>query len=169
MRLFRTMIRIVFSAVAEGAVKMASVIGYYGETITGREYMQHYGFTSRPLAGAEGVMVREGNHIIAIASDDRRYRVHVENGEVCIYTDEGDRIHLQRNRNIAITCGAKLTVDCPLVEMTGDLLVNGDITGDQDVFDQGGTKSMSGMRQVYDNHTHPGDSGGSTGTPYQDM
>ena len=70
--------------------------------------MQHYGFTSRPLAGAEIIIINEGNNYIGIASDDRRYRIALEDGEVALFTDEGDKIHLKRNRNIEITCGNKL-------------------------------------------------------------
>lgn len=36
--------------------------------------------------------------------DDRRYRVQaLKDGEVVIYTDEGDRIHLKRERTIEVT------------------------------------------------------------------
>ena len=73
------------------------------------ERVQNYGFTSRPLDGAEGVVIyMAGNqdHGVVIAVDDARYRIKsMEKGEVAIYTDEGDRIHLRRNNEIEIVTG----------------------------------------------------------------
>lgn len=41
---------------------------------------------------------------VVLAVDDRRYRVQaLKDGEVVIYTDEGDRIHLKRERTIEVT------------------------------------------------------------------
>lgn len=102
------MIRGIVKAVTEGLIKLFSASCRVGETIDNREYFQHYGFTSRPLAGAELVIINEGNHYIAIASDDRNYRIAVENGEVALYTDEGDKVHLKRDKTIEIVSGNKL-------------------------------------------------------------
>ena len=112
------MIRATIQSVIEGAIKRFNEAGRPGETFTSREYMQHYGFTSRPLAGAEGVIVNQGNHYILIATDDRRYRVAVEAGEVCLYTDEGDQIRFKRNKEIYVKSGNKLTA-----EVTNDVTV----------------------------------------------
>ena len=105
------MIRAIIQSVIEGAIKRFTASGRSDETITNREYMQHYGFTSRPLAGAEAVVIKEGNHIVMIASDDRRYRIGIEDGEGCLYTDEGDHIRLKRGKEIYIKSGNKLTAD----------------------------------------------------------
>lgn len=102
------MIRGIVTAITEGFIKLFSSSGRTGESFDEREYFQHYGFTSRPLAGAEIIIIREGNHIIAVASDDRRYRLAIENGEVALYTDEGDKIHLKRDKTIEIVSGNKL-------------------------------------------------------------
>lgn len=103
------MIRGIVTSVIEGLIKLLAATGRSGETFANREYFQHYGFTSRPLSGAEVIIIKEGNHYIAIASDDRRYRLAVEDGEVALYTDEGDKIHLKRDRTIEIVSGNKLT------------------------------------------------------------
>lgn len=102
------MIRGIVQSVMEGLIKRFSAAGRLGETFANREYFQHYGFTSRPLSGAEMIIIHEGNHYIAIASDDRRYRLAVEDGEAALYTDEGDKIHLKRDKTIEIVSGNKL-------------------------------------------------------------
>lgn len=105
------MIRGIIQSVIEGVIKRFSASGREGESFTSREYIQHYGYTSRPLSGAEAIIINEGNHIIMIASDDRRYRIAIESGEVCLYTDEGDHIRFKRGKEILIKSGNKLTVE----------------------------------------------------------
>ena len=104
------MIRSIITSVAEGAIKRFSGTGRKNETFTDREYFQHYGFTSRPLAGAEAIVLKKGNNVIVVASDDRRYRLALEDGEVGLYTDEGDSIHLKRGNEIRVTT-EKLIID----------------------------------------------------------
>lgn len=105
------MVRSIISSVTEGVIKRFAGSGRTDETFTNREYFQHYGFTSRPLNGAEGILIKDGNNVVLIASDDRRYRLQLQDGEVALYTDEGDAIHLKRNKEIHITTGGKLVVD----------------------------------------------------------
>jgi len=97
------MIRAIINAVSGGVRAIFSASGRAGETFESREYLQHYGYASRPLSGAEAILIKEGNHIMMIASDDRRYRLALEEGEVAIYTDEGDKIHFQRGKTIEVT------------------------------------------------------------------
>ncbi|MFH1028479.1 MAG: phage baseplate assembly protein [Pseudomonadota bacterium] len=113
------MIRGRISQVIEGVIKRFSAAGRSMETITSREYFQHYGYTSRPLAGSEGIIIREGNHIVMIASDDRRYRVSLDDGEVALYDDQGQKVHLKRNNEIHVVCLGKLTAD-----VTNDVEIN---------------------------------------------
>lgn len=145
------------------------------------ERFQEYGFTSHPHAGAEAIVLALGgntDHGAIIAVDDRRYRLTgLAAGEVAIYDDQGQVIHLKRDGHIhiygcnqlTVTAAEKITFDAPLVECTGDLLVGEDISATGEIADAAGVKKMSGMRQVFDSHTHPGDSGGTTGTPNQGM
>lgn len=99
------------------------------------ERPQNYGFTSRPLDGAEAFVAFLGgkrDHGVVIAVEDRRYRVKsLEKGEVAIYTDQGDKIVLKRGGTIEATCSTKFKITAPLVETSADLKVNGklDVTG----------------------------------------
>lgn len=131
------------------------------------ERFQNYGFTSVPHPGAEGIGLAVGgvrSHMVVVAVDDRRYRMKsLEEGEVALYTDEGDYVLLKRGRIIEVKAGSKVSVDAPLVETTGDLHVKGSITCDNQVSDQKG--SMQGMRDTYNGHNN----GPSTTTPPQQM
>jgi len=92
------------------------------------ERFQQYGFTSVPLEGAEVLCVFLGggrDHGIAFAIDDRRYRLTgLKNGDVALYTDEGTRIVLSRDKTVTITeCdelkieASHMHVDCDTLEI----------------------------------------------------
>lgn len=149
-----------------------------GETRDGVERFQEYGFTSHPHPGAEAAVVfaaGDRSHGLIVAVDDRRYRMkNLQQGEVAVYTDEGDYIKLARGRVIEIVAGDKLdvtapevvvkastsvTLDTPTVHCTGDFSADGEVSD--------GVRSMSADRAIYNGHNHPGDSGGTTGTPNQ--
>jgi len=144
------MVRSIISSVTEGVIKRFSGSGRSDETFTNREYFQHYGFTSRPLKDAEGIVIKDGNNIILIASDDRRYRIQVEDGEVALYSDEGDKIHFMRGKVIEITSGAKVTIKAPAVELAG-----------------GSLRKLIDERLVdaFNSHTHPTAALGSPSMP----
>jgi phage baseplate assembly protein V len=73
----------------------------------GVERAQQYGFSSHPKSKAECFVVFCGaasDHPVILSVDDRNYRIiGSEPGEVIIYTDEGDTIHLKRKNIIEVT------------------------------------------------------------------
>jgi phage baseplate assembly protein V len=159
------------------------------EVKDGLEHFEPYGYTSRPKPGAELLAAfldgDRSNGVILVASD-RRYRIAaLEEGEVAIYTDEGDSIILKRGRLIEVTtetfrvnAGTAIELIAPTitgeassgVTLTTPLVsASGSVTAAVDVSDQGGAKTMAGMRSAFNTHTHPGDSGGTTGTPNGSM
>ncbi len=64
------------------------------------EVMAHWGFTSHPHPGAECAYLSVGGvraHGLVIAVDDRRYRLtNLVEGEVALYDDLGQVVHLTR-------------------------------------------------------------------------
>lgn len=160
------------------------------------ERFQNYGFTSHPHPEAEAAVVFVGgnrDHGLIIAVDDRRYRLTgLQEGEVALYTDEGDKIVMKRNRVIEVTtetlrvnANTKVEINTPLFEVnatdkasiTTDLMevdapsatFSGNVTADGDVSDANG--SMQEMRSVYNSHHHAGvqTGGGSTAAPTESM
>lgn len=132
------------------------------ETRDDVERFQDYGFTSHPHPGAEAVaacVAGSRDHVLVIKVDDRRYRLAgLAQGEVAIYTDEGDKIVIKRGGTIEVTASTKVVLDTPLVECTGDVTVAGTLTADVDVVADG--VSLVG-------HVHGGVSAGivNTGVP----
>jgi len=147
-------IRVIISKITDGTLRLFSAAGRTGETFSNREILQHYGFASSPKAGASGIVIVKDNQVFLVASDDSRYRVALENGEVALYTDEGDRFHFKRGRKVEIKAGTLLNIVTPRMVLTGDLIVSGQVS------DAAG--SMAAMRETYNTHTHGSPSGTTT-------
>ncbi len=136
------------------------------------ERFQNYGTTSFPLPGAEGIMVCvSGNrdHGIVISMDDRRYRPkNMQPGESAQYDDLGQKIHLTRNGIVITGAGLPVTItDTPKVRCETAIL---ECTGEiKDRCDLADGRTMSGMRAVYDIHTHNDPQGGAVSVPNQAM
>ncbi|MGG2139901.1 phage baseplate assembly protein V [Symbiopectobacterium sp. RP] len=171
----RAVVRGVNSAMACQQVDIAMIAG---ETKAGVEYLEPYGFTSTAHSGAEGValfLAGDRSHGIVINVADRRYRLKgLKEGEVAIYSDEGDSIVLKRGRLIEATTETfilnaknKVVLNTALIETSGAIKAEKSITSAAEVQDKIG--SLSTMRKQYNSHAHSGDSGGMTGTPTQGM
>lgn len=132
------------------------------------EYAQDYGFSSHPHPGAEAIAVSVAgsrDHVVAIKVGDRRYRLRgLAQGEVALYTDEGDRVVLKRGGTIEVVASTKVRLVSPLVEMTGDLHVDGAVTVGESVTAQG---DVVGQGTSLHTHKHGGVSigGAQTGAP----
>lgn len=131
------------------------------EALDGAEHWQPYGLTYKPHAGAEALVLAVGGHrahSVVIACADRRYRLtSLEDGEVALYSDEGDKVHLKRGRVIEvltetlnITASTAVNIDTPVINTTGQIISAGDQVAD-------------GISQV--GHRHELSSGGETLEP----
>ncbi|MCO7608650.1 phage baseplate assembly protein [Pseudomonas chlororaphis] len=108
-----------------------------GEVNDDMEHFEPYGFTSNPLAGAEGIATFLGgdrSHAVVLVVADRRYRLKaLAAGEVAIYTDEGDKIHFKRGRvididtaTLNIRASSGVNIDSPTLSMSGKIVSQGD-------------------------------------------
>jgi len=142
-----------------------------GEVKDKVEHFEPYGFTSHALPGAEHVtlfMDGDRSHGVTIVVADRRYRLQgLPAGAVALHDNVGTRIVLSADGEITVTADTRVTIDAPLVRITGSLQVDENIVADGDISDQG-DKSMSGMRDVFNDHDHDhGDPAGTTAVPNQ--
>ncbi len=73
-----------------------------GEAKENVEHFEPYGFTSKAHAGAEAVTLffnGDRSHGVAVVVADRRYRLQaLQSGEVALYDDQGQVIHLKRDK-----------------------------------------------------------------------
>ncbi|MDB2704921.1 phage baseplate assembly protein V [Pseudomonadota bacterium] len=90
------------------------------EVLDGVERFQNYGFTSHPRTGAEAITLSVNghrSHTVAIAVDDKRYRLKgLKGGEVALYDDQGQKVVIYRDR---------IEVEAPkVVVKSSDVIVN---------------------------------------------
>lgn len=143
------------------------------ETLEDREVFHDYGFTAKPHQGAEVLFAclsgnRSRSVVIRIA--DRRYRLaDLKDGEVAIFDDQGQTVHLTRDgivikgagQPVIITDAPKVRAETPLLECTGDI---------KDRCDSPDGRSLREMRSTFKDHVHPeNDNGGPTDPPTEAM
>lgn len=182
---FRGVLTLVKSA---GAVQLVQVDALAGERLQDAELFQHYGYTSNPPAGAMAIVLPIGGrtaHGIIVATEHGSYRMkNLSSGEVAIYTDEGDSIVLKRGRLVEVTtqtfrvnAGSAIEFNAPTITANASSQVamntplvaaSTDVKAQGEIYDHG-NKTMSGMRQVYNSHTHTDPQGGSVSTPTGQM
>jgi phage baseplate assembly protein V len=85
------------------------------------EHFEPYGFTAHPFGESEAVVVHIGadaDHPVVLCVADRRYRLtSLAEGEVALYDDQGQVVHLKRTGividttgDVTITAGGNATV-----------------------------------------------------------
>lgn len=163
--------RAVLNAVYDDApTQLVQVSMLSGEVRDKMERMAEYGFTSVPLSGAQGVAVFVGGdrgHGVVIATSDPRSRMKgLQPGEVAIYDDQGQSVHITRAGIVVKGAGKPITLtDAPKARFEMDIEATGEI---RDKCDSGG-KTMSDMRQVFNGHDHNDPQGGVVSKPNQQM
>lgn len=135
-----------------------------GDVREGLEHFEPYGFTSRVKQGAEAIGAffnGDRSHGVVLVTADRRFRLHVEEGEVAVFDDQGQKVVLKRDgilvetpKNLTATVGGNavatvsgtttlksgaVTIDAPSVHITGTLSVDGHISGTGGLAVSGGT------------------------------
>lgn len=122
---------------------------YKDDVRDGVEHVEPYGYTARPLADGECIVVHvagDRSHPIAISTPDRRHRpTDLAAGEVAIYDDQGQTVRIYRDR--VEVSAAKIVIDSGTVEI-GDGTLEAAVLGDT-------------LKTWLDTHTHTGVTPGS--------
>lgn len=116
--------RCVLTAIDDAPQVQALQISVLDDEIhDGVERFGEYGLTSVPHPGAEGLAVFVGgvrSHGVVVAVEDRRYRLKgLETGEVALYDDLGQVVHLKRD-GILVSSSLKVEIAAPQVTVTAD-------------------------------------------------
>jgi phage baseplate assembly protein V len=154
---------------------------FSGEVRDHVERFEDYGFTSHPFPEAEALVLALGgstNHCAVVKVADRRYRIRaIAPGEVALYDDQGQVIHLKRNKTLHVygvdhliaDIAANAVLTCPEVTITATTKCQ--VNSPQ--VNLGGNRIElrrlvdERLIAIFNSHTHPGDSGGTTGAPNQ--
>lgn len=96
------------------------------------ERFQQYGLTSVPFDGAESIALSVGgntNHQVVISVDDRRYRLRgLKTGEVALFDDQGQAVHLTRAGIVIRGAGLPITVtQTPLIVLDSNVQITKDL------------------------------------------
>ncbi|HEV2675284.1 MAG TPA: phage baseplate assembly protein V, partial [Aliidongia sp.] len=117
--------------------------------------IRHFGFSSNPPAGSQGVAVFLGglrSNGIMIGEEDPKSRpLNLMPGEVMVYSADGSFLHFKNGKlgelvceSLKITASVGVRMETPLLAVTGDVLDNCDTQ----------TTSMKIGREVYNAHNH---------------
>lgn len=153
--------RVVLALVSDGKKMQTVQVQGMADLVREPEHFQHYGFTSVPLPGAEGIGLSLGgstNHMVVINVDDRRYRMKgLVGGEVAFYDEQGQSVHLTRNGIVIKGAGLpmrftdtpSITFDTPNVFCTGNLFVDKTTSTLNYAMRSGGTATATGGTITY--------------------
>ena len=124
-----------------GPVQTATVKTADGVIRAGVEVIQLYGLASYPPAGGgEMVLLANGNDAADLIGfvTAPSYRFGKQNhGETALYSANGCRIQVQQGGILALSAGARILLDAPEVDVTGNLTINGDVTINGDLIATG--------------------------------
>lgn len=96
--------------------------------------------------------------------------VAVNSGEFWLVHKSGSLLKFLNDGTVHLTATGKVIGSAAEWDLTGNLIVTGDITATGNVYDQNQVNgSMAHIRSVYDTHTHNQSGGGTTGTPNQTL
>lgn len=149
------------------------------EVRDGTPRLADYGVTSVPPVGSDALVVfiggdRSAGAVVATGHQGSRPK-GLAVGEVCVYDDQGQMIHITRagivikgagkpitiqdTPTLTVKASSKVRFETPLLEVTGDVLDNSATQ----------SRTMKGMREVYNTHTHGGVQSGSAHTAVPDQ
>ncbi|MDE2104747.1 MAG: phage baseplate assembly protein [Patescibacteria group bacterium] len=164
----------------DGAVQLVQVKLSYAEVRDNTPRVAEFGFASNPPEGSDAVLVfaagdRSKGVVVATGHQGSRPK-NLAPGESMLYSQDGKYIHVTASGGIVIEAKGQdvvvndagtvtLNAATAVVMNTPLLKVSGDI---QDNFATN-TRTVAGMRTVYDAHVHPDPQGGDTGAPTTSM
>jgi phage gp45-like len=111
---------VVTRIVADAGKLMRCDFSTWGDgSVTDREVLQQYGIQSRPPEGSEVIALHRGNAIIVVASDNRQYRIALEEGDIVIRNSVAETAVKLMGNEIRIEAPTVI-VDANSVKLTGE-------------------------------------------------
>lgn len=94
-----------------------------GELIKAKR-VEPYGLSYRPKPGAQAYVIFPGGDRalgLALVIGDKQYQMELAEGEVALHDDEGNFVKLGRGGAVTVKASASITLDAPVVTVTGVL------------------------------------------------
>ncbi len=158
--------------VSSGKTQSLQIETTKGETLDNVKFIEPYGFTAVPLNGSETVVVNvgaNGANPVALVVGGRLFRLQdLKQGEVAIYTDEGDKIHLKRGHEIAVKT-TKFVIDADEIQINGKVSISKTLDVEENIKSKAEiadkTGNMTAIRTIYNAHTHKDSANAPTSAP----
>jgi len=162
------------------AVQMVQVFLGPLETRDNTPRIAEYGFASNPPNGTDCVVLfvaGDRDNGVVVATNNKEFRLKdLQPGEAALYDNQGRFIWIKNDKisieagskpveilnatTVTIEASTKVTLDTPLLEVTGHITADGNISADGNVAAGGNVsdsvRSMSGDRGIYNTHKHTG-------------
>ena len=110
-------------------IQEAQVVALSEEVLSRVPRIQEFGMSSNPPAESEAIILSLGanrENTVIIACENRNVRVtNLASGEMVIYTDDGTFIHLKKAGEVHAKAAAKVFVEAPLAEFSGNVKITG--------------------------------------------
>jgi phage baseplate assembly protein V len=96
------------------AIQLLKIRVLDSEVFSNIERVQNYGLTSNPPKDSEVVVLENGgsrDNLIAIVCDNSQSRINnLESGEVCLYSENGQKVHLNKFGDTIFNDGSDFAV-----------------------------------------------------------
>jgi phage gp45-like len=146
-----------------GARTLLQITGLQGEVKATVELLLPPGYSARPKPGADVTLFQvlgSRDHVVALGGDSTG-QVIADLAEGEFGLTDGTRMVIFRHDHLHMTSPTYVLIDTPTLRVTGDILDNCNSQ----------TRTIAGMRTVYDAHRHGGvqTGSGTSGAPNSTM
>ena len=121
------------------------------------EHFEPYGFTSHPKSGAEAITLffnGDRSHGVAVVVADRRFRLTIlAEGEVALHDDQGQKVHLKRDR-VLIETPFTFEVRADKIDLHAVTEFKFDVNGQGEKWDGAGVETWRDDDVVKPHHNH---------------
>lgn len=147
----------VLSVNSNGKMQTLKIKMRDGEVKDNIEHFEPYGFTSKAHSSAEAVPIffeGDRSHGVVILVSDRTYRLTaLESGEVALHDDQGQKVHLKRDR-ILIETPFTFEVRADKIKLHADSEFKFDVNGQGEKWDGLGVETWRDDDVVKPHHNH---------------
>ncbi len=126
------------------------------EVLDNIDRIQPYGFSYHPKSGCQAFIVfpsGDRTHGLCLVQGDKRYTLTLEDGEVALHDDQGQKVHIKRDR-ILIETSKTFEVRADKIKLHADSEYKFDVNGQGQKWDGLGVETWQDNDQPRPHHNH---------------